>query len=378
LFDTFISTQLKTGLLVLLAAVGFVLLIACANIANMLLARAAARQKGMALRTAMGASRRQLLRQMLIESGSLSVMGGTLGIVAALWLVRIINRILPPNLLPFPEVHADTTVMLFALALTVITGLLFGIVPAWRMTKADLNDVIKYTGRGSGGIIRTPLRNGLAAAELAFATILLIGAGLLIQSFAQLQRVRVGFDSSSLMTFQLAPPTAKYPGNGRAQQFYRELMDSLLAVPGVRGAAVSSGIPFGAGNQTQSPFATTGDSVLPPETAVPIDWRVASPGFFKTMSIPLLRGREFTDADGPSSPMIVSHATARKFWGDSDPIGRTIHRASDPKPYTVVGEVGDVRNAALTQESPTLYWPLASRVFPLMDIVVRADGSTET
>jgi putative ABC transport system permease protein len=198
----------------------------------------------------------------------------------------------------------------------------------------------------------------------------------LIQSFVQLQRVRVGFDPSALLTFELAPPPVKYPPNGPAQLFYRELLDSLLAMPGVRGAAISSGIPFGAGNQTRSPFATTGDSVLPPETAVPVDWRVVSPGFFKTMSIPLLRGRDFTDADGTDpAVMIVSHATARKFWGDSDPIGRTIHRASDPKPYAVVGEVGDVRNAALTQESPTLYWPLASRAFPLMDIVVRADGS---
>jgi putative ABC transport system permease protein len=379
LFDTFVSTQLKTGLWVLLGAVGFVLLIACANIANMLLARAAARQREMAVRTALGASHRRLLSQSLTESVSLSIIGGVLGIATALWLVRMMNHILPPNLLPVPEIHADIYVMLFAVALTVMTGLLFGIVPAWRMSKADINDVLKFAGRGSGGSMRASLRNGLAAVELAFATILLIGAGLLIQSFAQLQRVRTGFDSSHLMTFELAPPPVKYPPDGHAQMFYRELLDTLVAMPGVRGAAVSSGIPFGAGSQTRSPFATTGDSVLPPETAVPVDWRVVSPGFFKTMSIPLLRGRDFTDSDGADPPpMIVSRATAKRFWGDGDPIGRTIHRPSDRKQYMVVGVVDDVRNAALTQESPTLYWPLASRAFPLMDIVVRADGSPES
>src|SRR5262249_45420997 len=154
------------------------------------------------------------------------------------------------------------------------------------------------------------------------ATILLIGAGLLIQSLANLQHVPLGFDSRELLTFQIAPPAAKYPGNdGRAFQLYRMLLDSIQAVPGVRNAAVSSGIPFGAGNYNTSPIATSGPSVLLPDTSVPIDWRLVSPGYFKTMGIPL-RGRDFTDADGPTAPLvvIVSEATAKKFWGDADPL----------------------------------------------------------
>jgi putative ABC transport system permease protein len=193
----------------------------------------------------------------------------------------------------------DGTVLWFALALTLVTGLLFGIAPAWRTARVDLNTVLQHGGRGSATRMSARVRNGLAAAELALATVLLIGAGLFLQSLANLGRVKLGFSAPGLMTFQLAPPTAKYPLNGRARQFYRTLQDSLPSLPGVRGAAVSSGIPFGAGNYTTHPMLTTDQSVLPPNTAVPIDWRIASPGYFKTMGIPLLRGRDFTDADGP-------------------------------------------------------------------------------
>src|SRR5438067_1629359 len=213
LFDTFVSPQLKTGLLVLLCAVGFVLLIACANIANLLLARAAVRQKEMAVRAALGARRSRLLYQLLAESMTLSIAGGAAGLLGALWAVRAINGALPPNTLPVPTVEIDPTVLWFAAGLTVVTGLLFGLAPAWRMARVDLNDVLKQAGRGSAGGVRARFRNGLAAAELALATILLIGAGLLIQSLANLQRVHLGFDSRGLITFQLAPPTAKYPLN---------------------------------------------------------------------------------------------------------------------------------------------------------------------
>lgn len=380
LFDTFVSSQLKTGLLVLLFAVGFVLLIACANIANLLLARAATRQKEMAVRAAMGANRKRLLRQLLVESVTLAISGGGAGLLGAVWALRIINASLPPNALPVPSVTIDSTVLWFAAGLTVVTGLLFGIVPAMRTSMVDINEVLKETGRGSSGGLRARLRNGLAAAELALATILLIGAGLLIQTLANLQHVRLGFDSRDLMTFQLAPPAAQYPLNSKAPLLYRDLIESLRSLPGVSGAAVSSGIPFGAGNFTTHPMLTTGQSVLPPGTLVPIDWRLVSPGYFKTMGIPLLRGRDFTDADGPNSPpvMIVSQATAKKFWGDADPIGRTLTRSADRRTaFTIVGVVGDVRSTALNQESPALYYSAASRVWPLMDVAVRTSGSPE-
>jgi putative ABC transport system permease protein len=380
LYDTVVSKPLETGLLVLLAAVGLVLLIACANIANLLLSRAATRQGEMAVRTAIGASRDRLVRQLLAESLSLSILGGAIGLAGATGGVWLLNHILPPNVLPVSNVPIDATVLAFSVAITLVTGLLFGLAPAWRLTRSDLTDVLKQTGRGaSGGQAR--LRNTLAAAELALATILLIGAGLLIESLGNLEHVRVGFDSRGLMTFELAPPLGKYPLATKAEPLYRSVLEALRSTPGVRAAGVSSGIPFGAGNYSRHPMFTRGQSVLPQDAEVPIDWRIASPGYFHAMGIPLLKGRDFTDHDGPSSQpvMVVSNATAKKFWGDADPIGRTLYRTADPtQGFTIVGVVGDVRNTALSTESLTLYYSTAWRVWPLMDLVVRTSGAPES
>jgi putative ABC transport system permease protein len=220
------------------------------------------------------------------------------------------------------------------------------------------------------------------------ATVLLIGAGLLIKSLGNLERAHLGFDSRGLITFQIALPTSKYPLTAQAPQFYRALLDSIRATPGVREAAVSSGIPFGAGSLTTSPVIAQG-SVLPPGTPAAIDWRMVSGSYFQTMSIPLVRGRTFTDADGPGSPpvAIVSRDTAKKLWGDADPIGRSFYRAADSNTvFRVVGVVGDVRNTALNQQLPALYYPLAWRIGPVasrvnvvvMDVVARTDGSPES
>jgi len=236
--------------------------------------------------------------------------------------------------------------------------------------------------------MRSRLRNGLAAAELALATVLLIGAGLLIQTLANLEHAHLGFDSHGLITFQLSLPTTKYPLNSGMPQFYHSLVDALEAIPGAQSAAVSSGIPFGAGSYTRSPVIAQG-SVLPPGTPAAIDWRMVSGSYFQTMSIPLLRGRYFTYADGPDSPpvTIVSQDTAKKLWGGADPIGRTFYRAADPNKiqFTVVGVVGDVRSNALNQQTPALYYPMAWRIGAAasrvsvvsMDIVLRSDGSPE-
>jgi putative ABC transport system permease protein len=373
--DTFVSSQLQTALLVLFAAVACVLLIACANIANLLLARAAAREKEVAIRTAMGASRGRLLRQLLVESLTLSCLGGALGIAIAAWAARAINASLPPNLLPVPDIAVDGTVLLFATAATVLTGLLFGFAPSWRSATSDLTAALKQATRTSGVAARPRLRNTLAASELALATVLLIGAGLLVQTLVQLQRARLGFEPRGLLTFQLALPAVRYPANTKAPVFYRSLLESLRTIPGVRGASVSSGIPLGGGNYTRTPVATTGTSPLPPDTEVPIDWRIVSPGYFRVLGIPIVRGRDFTDADSSATApvTIVSRATARTFWGDDDPIGRTLHRRNDTKVFTVVGVAGDVRHNALNQEFPALYYPSAMLVAGLMDVVVRVD-----
>ena len=382
LFDTFVTPDLKTGLLVLLVAVVFVLLIACANIANLLLARAATRQKEMAVRTALGATRSRLIRQLLVESVALALIGGSAGLLGAVVAVRVLTRSLPDGTLPFPDVAVDASVLWFCFALTIATGLLFGLAPAWRVASAKTNDTLKEGGRGSTGGIRSWLRDSLAAGEVALAAILLIGAGLLIQSLANLQRVRLGFDSEKLITFQLAPPVPQYPLADKGPEFYRTLITNLQSIPGARSVAVSSGVPFGSGNYSRHPMITTEPSVLPPGTAVPIDWRSVSPGYFDTMHIPLLRGRTFTDADVSTAPlvMIVSLSTAQKFFGDADPIGKALRPSAKPEiAYTIVGVVGDVRDQALNQQTPTLYYSIPERgSWPLMDVVVRADGSPES
>jgi putative ABC transport system permease protein len=381
LFDTFVAPDLKTGLLVLLVAVGFVLLIACANIANLLLARAATRQKEMAVRTALGATRSRLIRQLLVESVALAILGGGAGLLGAVGAVRVLTRSLPAGTLPFPDISVDSSVLWFGFALTIATGLLFGLAPAWRIATVKTDETLKEAGRGSTGGMRSWLRDSLAAGEIALAAILLIGAGLLIQSLANLQRVRLGFDSEKLITFQLAPPVPQYPLADKGPEFYHTLITNLQSIPGARAAAVCSGIPFGAGNYTTHPMITTDVSVLPPGTAVPIDWRSVSPGYFDTMHIPLLRGRSFTDADVRSAPfvMIVSQSTARRFFGDADPIGRALRPSAKPEiAFTIVGVVGDVRDQALNQQTPSLYYSIAQRgSWPLMDVVVRTDGSPE-
>ena len=381
LFETFVSPDLKNGLLVLLVAVVFVLLIACANIANLLLARASTRQKEMAVRTALGATRIRLIRQLLVESIALSILGGTAGLLGAVAAVRVLTRSLPEGTLPIPDVAVDSNVLWFGFALTIATGLLFGLAPAWRIATAKTNDTLKEGGRGSTGGIRSWLRDSLAAGEVALAAILLIGAGLLIQSLANLQRVRLGFDSSGLMTFQLAPPVPQYPLADKGPDLYHSLIENLQTIPGVRSAAVSSGIPFGAGNYARHPMITTEASVLPPGTAVPIDWRSVSPGYFDTMQIPILRGRTFTDADVRTAPlvMIVSQSTAQKFFGDADPLGKALRPTAKPElAYTIVGVVGDVRDQALNQQTPTLYYSIPQRgSWPLMDVVVRSEARTD-
>ncbi len=381
MFDTFVGADLKTGLLVLLVAVGFVLLIACANVANLLLARAATRQKEMAVRTALGATRGRLIRQLLVESVVLSILGGGAGLLGAVAAVRVLTRSLPDGTLPFPDVAVDSTVLWFCFALTIVTGLLFGLAPAWRIATAKANDTLKEAGRGSTGGIRSWLRDSLAAGEVALAAILLIGAGLLMQSLANLQRVRLGFNSSGLMTFQLAPPVPQYPLADKGPALYHSLIENLQSIPGVRSAAVCSGIPFGAGNYARHPMITTEASVLPPGTAVPIDWRSVSPGYFDTMQIPLLRGRTFTEGDTRTSQlvMVVSQSTAQKFFGDADPIGKALRPSAKPEiAYTIVGVVGDIRDQALNQQTPTLYYGLQQRgTWPLMDVVVRSDAGTD-
>jgi len=377
--EWFVSPPLWTALWVLLAAVGFVLLIACANVANLLLSRAAARQKEIAVRTAMGASRGRLARQLLTESAALAVLGGGAGAVAALFSVRLINAALPPNLLPVQPIPVDATLMWFAAAVTLATGVVFGLAPAWQVARTDLNTVLKQGGRSSGGAARPALRRALVGGEIALTTLLLVGAGLLIQSLGRLERTKVGFRPEKLLCFQVALPQTRYPA-ATVWGFYENFLASLETLPGVKSAATSSGIPFGAGSSTRTPVTAPGASKLPPGTGVPVDWRVVSPSFFRAMEIPLLRGRTFTAADNASVPLttVVSEETARRVWGSDDPLGRTL-RFGNGREFTVVGVVGGVRLGSLDQAPlPGIYISAAALPFGAVDVVVRTEGKPES
>jgi len=377
IYDFVVAAELRTALLVLLGAVVLVLLIASANVANLLLSRAAARQKEIAVRIAVGASHWRLLRQLLTESGVLSLAGGIAGLALARLAVRLMNTSLPPNLLPVSDISIDPAVLLFALGITIASGLLFGMAPAWQASRTDLHSVLKEGGRAGAGGARPVLRNSLVAGELALATLLLIGAGLLLQSLLHLQQVRLGFRPEGLLTFELTPQPSKYRGVASQAVFYRELIERLRSLPGVSGAAVSTCVPFGNGLQARTPTAPVGPSLLEAGQSIPMDWRSVSPDYFHTMEIPLLRGRLFTDADDSTAPnvAIVSQGTVKRLWGDGDALGRVLRVVGSGQEFTVVGVVADVRGSALNAEPyPTMYRSANAVIWPTMDVVLRTAG----
>jgi putative ABC transport system permease protein len=380
--DWFVSSELRTALAVLMGAVVLVLLIVCANVANLLLSRTVARQKEFAIRAAMGGSRARIGCQLIVEGLVLSLAGGAGGLLLASWAVGVLNA-MPAAQQPVTGVRIDAAVLLFTLAASLVTGVLFGLAPAWHGMRADLNLALRQGTRSSTGHVRPFLRNGQAAAQLALATVLVVGAGLLAQSLLRLERVPLGFDASNVLTFRLSLPTAKYPNHAGSWAFYKRLAASVETLPGVRGVAISSGLPFGAGAYTRTPVTTPNRSALPVGTQIPIDWRVVNPGYFRTLGIPLVRGRDFTEQDAPDAApvMVVSRSLARRFWGDDDPIGKTLHlvnaRGSQKADYTVVGVVGDVRNVALNEELPAMYYSSSFRLWPSMEVAIRTQGAPE-
>ena len=371
-----VPDALRRALGVLLAAVACVLLIAAANIANLMLARALTREGEVALRTAIGASRARVVRQSLIESLMLSVAGGLLGLAFAYGALRWATAAMPPNLLPISDIGIDASVLLFALALSIATGLLFGIAPALQVARARPAPILRAGGRGTAGVVGGRMRKALLIAEMALASALLVVAGLLIRSLDRLDAIDLGFRPDHLLTFQLNVPAARDPKDARPFTFYRDLVPALAGVPGVNAAAISSGVPFGAGNYSATPVRPNGASKFAPDEALTVDWRSVSPDFFRTFGIPLLRGRTFTEADDTQGPpvLIVSASMAERFWGTTDVVGRSVHRLGDNKDLTVIGVVGDIRLNALNTQAPTMYYSSAARLWPLMDVVVRTAG----
>jgi putative ABC transport system permease protein len=374
--------DIRPTLLILLGAVACVLLIACANVANLLLARAMTRHKEIAIRSALGASRLRVIRQLLTESVILSLIGGALGLLLAVWWSDLLVSLGKDDIPRALQVGLDWRVMVFTLVVSVTTGVLFGLVPALQTSRTDLTESLKEGGRGSGeGARRNRVRGVLVVSELAVAVVLLVGAGLLIQSLWRLRQVKPGFQSDHVLTFNVAVPEVKYDG-AKQVQFFEDLKSRLQALPGVQAAAFVEPLPLGGDHFTLS-FETEGRPIAKGDQPS-ADFFLVDPGYFQTMGIPQIKGRNFTDRDQhkTSQVIIVSETFARQFFPGEDPIGKRIKPGistfEDEKSQMreIVGVVGDVKNQSLALDpKPAFYVPHSQVPFSQMVVVLKT--STE-
>ena len=368
-------------LLVLVVAVALVLMIGCVNVANLTLARAGARGRELAIRSALGAGRGRVVRQLLTESVVLASLGGGLGVAAAYAAIALLKRAAPAVLPRLETVQVDGWVLAFALGVTIITTVATGLLPALRAASADLTDSLKEGSAGTGtGHGRQRLRAALVISEIALAVVLVVGAGLLIRSLWRLRVVNPGFDPEGLVTFYISPPPPRAQDPVRLAALYTQVEDAARALPGVTSVALTNFTPL-AGGGLPSPVEIPGRA--PDPLRDPRVWfMTVSPGYFRTMRIPVRAGREFTEADlAPGAAVIVNEAFARAFWPGLDPIGRpvTLHKAvqgrpdfGDALPGTVVGVVGDVHHFGLdTPAEAQVYVPFTRNVWGHMSLVVR-------
>ena len=373
--------NVRPALWVLLGAVGLVLLIACANVANLLLSRVAAREKEIALRTALGARRGRVVRQLLTESLLLSLLGTVLGLLVAWWGIGALVRISPRDLVNLQNVGINTTVLAWTLGVTLLTSVLFGIMPALEATRLNLNDALKEGGKGADaqGSRSRRLRGVLVVGEVALALMLLVGAGLLVKSFTQLRRIDTGFETENMLTMVLRLPASKYKEDPQYVNFFRQALDRIRAIPGVRSAGIVNYLPLYGGLGAATGFNIEGQPVPPRGTGPSTNVRVADGDYFKTMGIPVKRGRAFTEAEDaePRHVIIVSESFAHRFFPDQDPIGKRlkVFMAEDPAWCEIVGIVGDVRYDNLTAEAePFVYYPHPELTYEAMTIVIRTAG----
>ncbi len=370
--------DIRSTLLMLMVAVGFVLLIACANVANLLLARAALRQREMAVRTALGAGRFRVIRQLLTESILLSLTGGVLGVGLAYGGLRLLLSFLGERIPRGHEIGVDGQVLLFTFGLALLTGILFGLAPALQTAKHDLHDTLKEGGRGGTG--RATVRNVFVVAEIAISLVLLVGAGLMLKSFQRLQEVNPGVRPQNLLTMQLSLPGTKYREPAQIDGFFQQALDKIRAVPGVQAAGISTSVPMSGANSSGS-FSIEGRTVAPGEMSPWGNRWYAGAGYFQTMNISLLRGRFFEDRDTTDAPQvaIIDETMQRKFWPNEDPLGKRISFQRDaqgnPIWREIVGIVGHVKQRGLEGESPVQYYiPHRQRPLSTVFLVARTAG----
>jgi len=373
----------RPALFILLGAVGFVLLIACANVANLLLARATSRQKEIAVRNALGASRWRIVRQLMVESLFLSLTGATLGLIVAGWGTRLLIALGPGNIPRVDKVSLDISVLLFTLALALITGVLFGLLPALHTSNTNLTGWLNEGARGSSlGPRHSFVRSLLVVSEVALSLVLLIGAGLLLKSFVNLLRTDPGFDPAKVVALDIPLSRDRYNSEEKQALFFNQLTDRVQAIPGVEAAGVVNNVLL-SNNIDVLSFNVAGRLPYPPGTNAQANYTVVSPGYFGALRIPLRRGRAFTDQDRTGTPpvMLVSEAFVRTYFPNEDPIGLRLILDPDLPPIEIVGVVGDARRIALdTAAEPEFYVPFAQAPNRRMNLVARTstDNSAGT
>jgi len=369
--------------MILLGAAGFVLLLACANVANLLLVRAASRQKEIAIRMALGASRLRLIRQLLTESILIALLGGALGLLFAVWGIDLLTAGIPASLSRFlpgwKNVGIDTQVFWFTLVVSALTGLIFGLAPALQATKTDFNEALKDGGRTSGGgFNRNRLRGVLVVAEVAISLTLLIGAGLMIKSFYELLKVEPGFKAESVLVMDMTLPRAKYAEESARVNFYGQAVERIAALPGVQQAGAVNILPLSR-NNSASAFSVVGRPRPERGREPDSNFRVVSPQYLDAMGIPLLRGRHIapTARADTQRVIVINEELARLHFADEDPVGKRLNFGGDKESDhpEIVGVVGNIRHESLLEEiRPESYAPLAQQAWYSMSIVVRATG----
>ncbi|MBO0857663.1 MAG: ABC transporter permease, partial [Chloracidobacterium sp.] len=376
-FNELVVGEIRLALWILMGIVGLVLLIACANVANLLLARAADRQKEMAIRTALGAGRWRVIRQLLTESALLAVIGGALGLSLA-WLG--INALVKANQVQIPranEIGLDWRALAFTLGVSLVTGVVFGLVPALQISNADLHETLKEGGRTGASGERAWVRNTLVVVEMALALVVLISAGLLIRSFWRLQQVNPGFAPQNTLAMSLALPATKYPEPAQRANFYKEALRRIRAAPGVQSAGAISNLPLSGDNSSGS-FQIEGRDIPQGQSPPHGDRWAATTDYFSTMKIPIVRGRFFDDRDTTESQpvAIIDEAMARKYWPDEDPLGKRIsfQFLNGSRIWReIVGIVGHVKHSGLEGESRVQYYiPHSQTQNAYMSLVIRA------
>ncbi len=371
----------RTPLLVLLGAVGCVLLIVVANVANLLMARATVRARELAIRAAIGANRATLMRQLLTESVVIALVGGALGVLVAFWSVDLILALDPGEVPRVAPIGVDGRALSFALVLSMITGVLFGVVPAWQASKPELQSTLKDNTRGSTGDgHRHVARAGLVLAEVSISLVLLVGAGLLFRSLMTLMDMPLGFATSRMLTMAVAPTGENYRSPGQFLGYWNRVLERVRAVPGVEQVALSSRLPLGGGISVLS-FQPEGQPEMPPSQQPLTNLVDASPGYFGTMGIPVLRGREFAEQDAVEDPrtILINEAMARREFADVDPIGRRFSfgpgEDGEPEWEEIVGVVGNVRQYRADQDPvPMTYAPYTSSPGRAQNLMIRTAG----